>query len=151
VPGRARLALLVPACSWAFTTAAAAAEPPAPPPSPRALALLVGTNQGGPGQADLRFAEDDARHVADVLGHIGRADATGVELLLRPSLHDVEGALDRLAARAAEARHRDGAVQALFYYSGHARANALNLGSEELPLADLRARLAALPATVTIV
>jgi hypothetical protein len=29
----------------------------------------------------------------------------------------------------------------VFYYSGHARASALNLGDEELPLGDLRARL----------
>ncbi|MBI5479753.1 MAG: hypothetical protein HY906_12895, partial [Deltaproteobacteria bacterium] len=37
-----------------------------------------------------------------------------------------------------------------FYYSGHARATALALGREELSLAELRAELARLPATVTI-
>ena len=74
-----------------------------------------------------------------------------MDLLLRPSLHDVERALDRLAARAAEARRRGEDAQALFYYSGHARANALNLAGDELPLDDLRARLVALPATITIV
>ena len=39
----------------------------------------------------------------------------------------------------------------LFYFSGHARANALNLGSEELPLTALRDRLRAVPSTITIV
>jgi hypothetical protein len=116
-----------------------------------ALALVVGTNRGGPGQSDLQFAEDDARAVASLLGTLGRYRAADVELLLHPSLQDVERALDRLAARALEARQRGGQVQTLFYYSGHARANALNLAGDELPLADLRARLVALPATVTIV
>jgi hypothetical protein len=92
-------------------------------------------NRGGPGQTELRFAEDDARHVAD----------------LRPALGDVQRALDSLVLRAAEARRRGAEAQVLFYYSGHARASALNLGDEEFPLADLRAQLLAMPAAVTIV
>jgi len=132
-------------------TARATARPDvglAPPPS---FALVVGTNRGGPGQGDLRFAEDDARHVAELLGSLGHYEAGRVDLLVRPTLRQVEQALDALAARAAAARRQGGEVQALFYYSGHARASALNLGDEELPLVDLRARLAALPATLTIV
>ena len=89
--------------------------------------------------------------MADLLGSLGHYRAGDVDLLLRPSLRDVEHALDRLAARAAEARQRGEDAQALFYYSGHARANALNLAGDELPLDDLRARLVALPATITIV
>lgn len=135
-----------------LTGAARAAEGPAPwGASPPSLAVVVGTNRGGPGQAELRFAEDDARAVAAVLGSLGRYEPGEVQLLIRPSLKGVEQALDGLAARAAEARRQGGQVQALFYYSGHARASALNLGDEELPLGDLRARLLSLPATVTIV
>ncbi len=115
------------------------------------MAVIIGTNQGGPGQSDLKFAEDDARGVAELLTSIGRYRAGDIELLLRPSLRDVERALDRLATRAQTARQQGGDVQALFYYSGHARANALNLAGDELPLSDLRARLLALPATVTVV
>jgi hypothetical protein len=125
-----------------------AARPLDPPAS---MAVVVGSNRGGPGQADLRFAEDDARHVAQLFGSLGRYPAAGVELLLRPTLRQVLGALDGLVARAARARRQGGEVQVLFYYSGHARASALNLGDEELPLGDLRARLLAMPATVTIV
>ena len=115
------------------------------------LALVVGSNRGGPGQSELRYAEDDARSMADLLISLGHYRASDVDLLLRPSLRDVERALDRLAARAAEARQRGEDAQALFYYSGHARANALNLAGDELPLGDLRARLVALPSTITIV
>ena len=38
-----------------------------------------------------------------------------------------------------------------FYYSGHAKASGLNLGADELALTDLRARLLALPTTLTVV
>jgi len=158
-PKRARAARALAALA-ALTCAAwappAAAQPsintdtPTRAPAP-SLALIVGTNRGGPGQSDLRYAEDDARAVADLLGSLGHYRAANVELLLRPSLRDVERALERLAARADDARRRGEDAQALFYYSGHARANALNLGNDELPLGDLRARLVALPATITIV
>ncbi len=146
---------LVPFAALASLIAAtpALAQPAADAPRAAApsLALVVGSNRGGPGQSDLRYAEDDARAVADLLGSLGRYRAGDVDVLLRPSLRDVERALDRLAARAAEARRRGEDAQALFYYSGHARANALNLAGDELPLGDLRARLVALPATLTIV
>jgi len=137
--------------AWAAPAAAeTVAEPPLRSTAP-SLALVVGSNRGGPGQSDLRYAEDDARAVAALLGSLGHYRAGDVDLLLRPSLHDVERALERLAARASEARRRGEDAQALFYYSGHARANALNLAGDELPLTDLRARLVALPATITIV
>jgi hypothetical protein len=122
--------------------------PGAPPPS---LAVVVGTNHGGHGQTELRFAEDDARAVAAVLESLGHYEAGKVQLLIRPRLKEVLQALDGLAAKSAEARRQGTQVQVLFYYSGHARASALNLGDEEFPLADLRTRLLSMPATVTIV
>jgi Caspase domain len=150
--GRRRLITLG-ALLWVLAdavTARAAGDAHSPGPIP-SLAVVVGTNRGGPGQSDLRFAEDDARSVADLLGGLGRYGVGDVELLLGPSLRDVEGALDRMGMRAAEARRHGNEVQTLFYYSGHARANALNLAGDELPLVDLRARLVALPSTITIV
>ncbi len=148
---RSITALAALACAAWATPAAAQAQGAQLRAAAPSLALVVGTNRGGPGQNDLRYAEDDARAVADLLGSLGHYRASDVDLLLRPSLRDVERALDRLAARVDEARRRGEDAQALFYYSGHARANALNLGSDELPLGDLRARLVALPATITIV
>jgi hypothetical protein len=60
-------------------------------------------------------------------------------------------AVDDVAARArANAEHGD-QTQVLFYFSGHARANAIDLGTEELSLATLRDRLRAVPSTITIV
>ena len=149
--GRGVLGLWVLAlCLWA-RAALAAGELPNPIAPPPSFAVVVGMNRGGPGQTDLRFAEDDARHMAELLGNLGHYEPGRVELLLRPSLGEVERSLGDLARRAAEARRQGSEAQVLFYYSGHARASALNLGDEEFPLADLRAQLLAMPAAVTIV
>ena len=131
-----------------LTLAADTTPSTSPPPS---LAVVVGINRGGPGQTELRFAEDDARHVADLLASLGRYQPGKVELLLRPTLGEVRRALSDLAVRTAEMRRQGSEAQVLFYFSGHARASALNLGDEEFPLADLRAQLLAMPAAVTIV
>ena len=153
--GRFALAVALLAGRAGIASASGADDPSRAPvlsgASPPSLAVVVGTNRGGPGQTELRFAEDDARSVATVLGSLGRYEAGKVQLLIRPSLKEVVQALDGLAAKAAEARRKGGQVQVLFYFSGHARASALNLGEEEFPLGDLRARLLSMPATVTIV
>jgi hypothetical protein len=131
-----------------LTLAADITPSTSPPPS---FAVVVGINRGGPGQTELRFAEDDARHMADLLASLGRYEPGKVVLLLRPTLGEVRRALSDLALRAAETRRQGAESQVLFYYSGHARASALNLGDEEFPLADLRAQLLSMPAAVTIV
>jgi hypothetical protein len=145
------------ALSWlallAFPTRAFADEPASSAAGSHrhAYALVVGDNVGGPGQTPLRFAEDDARSVASVLTELGRYDASDVRVLLRPDAARLLAAVDDVAARArANAAHGD-QTQVLFYFSGHARANAVNLGNEELSLTSLRDRLRAVPSTITIV
>jgi hypothetical protein len=116
----------------------------------QAFAFVVGANRGGESQEELRYAEDDARRVAEVMTALGRYPAGHVRLLLRPTRAQLLAALDALARDVGQARAAGGDVRILFYYSGHARANALSLGAEELPLSELRQRLLALPATLTI-
>ncbi len=130
--------------------AVARAEGPAPPRT-HAYALVVGDDLGGSGQQPLRFAEDDARRVAQVLVELGHYDASAVRVLLRPDPTALLGAIDALAARARADAERGEPAQVLFYFSGHARANAVNLGPVELPLATLRERLQAVPSALTIV
>ena len=114
------------------------------------MALVVGSNHGGPGQADLRYAEDDARRVSEVLAGLGRHAPGQVRTLLRPERGAFFAAVDELAARVRERRAQGQKVQLFFYYSGHARASALNLGAEEVPLAELRRRLLGIPSSMTI-
>jgi hypothetical protein len=131
--------------------ALADAPDPGPPSRPHAYALIIGNNPGGPGQAPLRFAETDAGSVAGVLRELGHYEASDVRVLLHPDAGSVLAALDDVVAKVRADAARGDASEVFFYYSGHARANAVNLGGEELPLTSLRERLARLPSALTIV
>jgi hypothetical protein len=121
------------------------------PSNPRAYALIVGSNRGGPGQVALKFAERDARRVRQVLTEIGAYAPENVKLLVAPTPEDVRGALDALKVQLEADQARGADATLFFFYSGHARANAMNLGDDALELADLRTRLTALPTALTIV
>jgi hypothetical protein len=138
---------------WGFCAPGVSrAEPPLPGSHGKhGYALLVGSNAGGPGQADLRYAEADTERVADVLTELGGYEREHVERLLHPGAAQLKAALERMRAKM-EGLSRQG-VQSrfFFYYSGHARADALNLGREQVPLSELRERIESLPATLSIV
>lgn len=115
---------------------------------PIGFALIVGSNAPGPGQGELAWAEDDAREVAEVLRELGGFARERVRLVLRPTpaqLLAAVGALER------DVRAAGRPAKIFFYYSGHAKASGLSLGADELALAELRARLLAVPAALTVV
>jgi hypothetical protein len=114
-------------------------------------AIVVGSNPGGPGQESLRYAEDDAQRVAELLVELGSYQPDHVERLVHPSANELLAAIERVQARVAPLAARGKQSRFFFYYSGHARADALNLGRQELPLSELRERLLQLPATISIV
>jgi Caspase domain len=120
-------------------------------PASEGYAIVVGSNPGGPGQSALRYAEDDARRVADLLLELGNYRADRIVRLLRPTPEQLLAAIDRVQARVALLAQSGKQSRFFFYYSGHARADALNLGSQELLLSKLRERLIKLPATLSIV
>jgi hypothetical protein len=115
------------------------------------FALVVGSNAPGPGQEQLVWAEDDAREVAELLEDLGGFEKGRVRLVLKPSANTLMAEVAALEKRVREATAGGQKARVVFYYSGHARANALSLGPEELELATLRARLLAVPATLTVV
>jgi hypothetical protein len=114
-------------------------------------AIVVGSNPGGAGQTELRFAEDDARRVAALLGDLGGYDPHHIALVLHPSPDAVIAAIDRVGVAVAADRAEGRRSMVFFYYSGHAKASALDLGAAELPLAALREKIVGLPATLTVV
>src|SRR5579863_2463444 len=132
---------------------AAHADPPPPAPGPDidAYAIVVGSNAGGPGQMELKYAEDDARKMSALLVELGGYTPDRVALVLHPTPEQLRDALGKLGERV----RADGAAgkqsRVFFYYSGHARSNAIDLGAGELPLDELRARLFDVPATLTVV
>jgi len=137
----------------AGTTRTASAEGPvaAAAPRPHTYAVVIGSNAGGAGQVPLRFAEDDARRVAEVLRDVGHYAEADVHVLVHPDAAHVAAAIDDLAAKVGANAASGEQSEVVFYYSGHARANAITLGGEEMAIATLRDRLSALPSTLTIV
>jgi hypothetical protein len=133
--------------------AVAHADPPpvSTAPRPHAYAIVVGSNTGGAGQKPLHFAEDDAQRMAQVLRELGHFEASDVDVLLHPSPPQILAALDALGVKARDNASRGEQTEIVFYYSGHARATAINLGGDELALGTLRERLSALPTALTIV
>lgn len=129
---------------------AGVARADAPPPV-TTYALVVGSNAAGPGQTPLRYAEDDARRVGAVLAELGGVAPADIDVVLQPSPRTLREHLARLERRVAADAAAGKQARIVFYYSGHARATALDLGPEALPLPELRQRLLGAPAALTVV
>ncbi len=114
-------------------------------------AIVVGSNAGGPGQGTLRYAEDDARRMAAVLTELGGYTPDRVDVVAHPSPDQLRDRLAQLADRVQRDTAAGKQVRVFFYYSGHARAQAIDLGSAELPLDELRERLFKIGASLTVV
>ena len=101
-------------------------------------ALLIGNTVGAAGEARLQYAESDARKLLEVLQSLGDFAPENTVLLLGRGAADVQRALIALNARirAESAGPRSSAL--FVYYSGHADARALHLGTEELELSLLQ-------------
>ena len=114
-------------------------------------AIVVGSNSGGPGQGTLHYAEDDARRMAAVLTELGGYTVDRVDVIAHPSPDQLRDRLAQLAERVQRDTVAGKQVRVFFYYSGHARAQAIDLGSAELPLDELRERLFKIGASLTVV
>jgi hypothetical protein len=143
------LALLFAVAGAALAPGVARAD--APTSGVAMYALVVGSNAGGAGQVALRYAEDDARRVAATLVELGGYSTDAIDIVVHPTPDALREHLGRLAARVAADRAAGRQARVVFYYSGHARSTALDLGPDELALGELRQRLFAIPATLTVV
>lgn len=118
---------------------------------PKAYAILVGNNAGGLGQSNLRYAEDDAARISEVLTELGGYELQPSSLLLSPSPMALWSRFETV--HAALERDRQAGIESMlfFYYSGHARSSAIDLGPQQVALTDLRKRIEAMPANLRIV
>jgi hypothetical protein len=113
-------------------------------------AILVGEDQGSPGDRPLRFAETDAERLAEVLTDLGDLPAENQVLLRGKGATAVRRAIITVNDRIRTTR-RDGDVTVLMvYYSGHADASALHLSGERLELRELEALVRGSPADVRL-
>jgi hypothetical protein len=96
---------------------------------------IVASAGAADGQAPLRYAQRDADRVANVLHELG--GFSRVNQLRDPSPAALRDALAETEALAA----RDPGLEIVFYYSGHADAQGLLLGSGRFGFDELRGRL----------
>jgi hypothetical protein len=116
----------------------------------RRFALVAGEPDGGSGTVRLRYAERDARRIHEILTRVGGVRREDARLLLSEGASAFRRALADLSAASAEARAAGDRTVLVVYYSGHARDEALRLGSGRVPLEELRAALERAPADVRI-
>jgi uncharacterized caspase-like protein len=109
-------------------------------------AVIVGANQGGGNLDPLRYAEMDAERVGELLTEIGGFDPADVTVLYGPTARELQAAL-RAHADISSSFDED---LFLFYYSGHADARGLRIGTEIYPYEALRADIRAMPAEVKL-
>ncbi|MBA3451690.1 MAG: caspase family protein [Deltaproteobacteria bacterium] len=121
------------------------------PPDVATYAVVVGSNAGGPGQTDLRYAEDDARRMGAFLAELGGYSADKIDVIVHPTPDLLRERLTQLGTKVHADLAAGKKARVLFYYSGHARATALDLGNAQMPLAELRTRLFSVPAQLTVV
>ena len=131
------LALLLPALP------AAAADHPR-------FALAVSSSDGRAGRARLWFPAEDVQRLSSALTEVGGFTGDQLRVLRDPPLSALRAELDALAAQARASIARGEVPLVLFYYSGHAASDGLELGSSVLPYAELRDRLATLPGGVSV-
>ncbi len=110
-------------------------------------ALIIGSNPGWSQDRPLRYAENDAERVRDVLVAYGGFTPERVTLMRDPSTADLRAALRKLATTAT-----DGADDTLVfvYYSGHADDKFLHLRGQPITHKELQDTLRAMPATIKL-
>jgi hypothetical protein len=111
------------------------------------FAVLVGNNEGQGNDAHLRFAESDTARLADLLMRLGGFATGGTVILLARTADELQRSIADLAARL---RATPGEHMVLFYYSGHADAQALHMGATVFPLVALRESIDGLPAATRV-
>lgn len=117
----------------------------------RRVAVVVGHNTGGASERPLRYAEDDAGKLADVLVELGDVDRSRLFVVRGRPREAVIEALARAAATVKAARQLpDDRVILTFFYSGHSDATSLQLGDSKLPYAELKRLLDATGAEVRL-
>lgn len=115
---------------------------------PLRIVVAVGHSTGLAGEARLKYPAGDANRVARLFQELGGVQKEHVILLLDPSVDQLYAALGK-AQTMARARRPD-QVSFLFYYSGHGDRDALHLGGSTVSAAELRKRVADVPAALRV-
>jgi hypothetical protein len=123
--------------------ALAAAEPPNAGRSAASsrFALAVSSNEGAEGRARLWYADRDAERLGRTLADLGGFREENINILKAPTPGQLQEALSALVSRARAAAGRGEVPLVVFYYSGHADPQGLQLGRQHLPYGALTTSL----------
>lgn len=110
-------------------------------------AVVVGNDEGAADERSLRYAQSDAQKVADVLVSLGEFPEENVVVLLGDTADDVERVLITINDRIRVEQRQGDEVMLVVYYSGHADADALHLGTTRLDTDRLRRLVRGSPAS----
>ena len=116
----------------------------------RRFALLVGNDEGGPYTEELYFAEADAQKIDRLLTTLGDVDKPDARVLLGKSRNEVLNAFGSLRSDVNAAKQQGDQTVVLFYYSGHADEEKLELGRTSLRYDELDTLLGRTGADVRI-
>jgi hypothetical protein len=116
----------------------------------RRYAIFVGSNDGGHERVSLRYAESDARAMAEVMQELGGVEQNDSLVLLAPTTYDLETAFLMMDRRIRQAHADARRVEFLFYYSGHSDERGLLLGEERVAYSDLKTSIVDMEADVNI-
>jgi hypothetical protein len=114
------------------------------------FALVAGANTGFMTDEGLRFAEQDADRIAEVLESLGGVDPGNVVLLKGATAPRFRSVFDNLRRRIEGANALGDETMVYVYYSGHADADALRMGDTLLPLDELMDSLETLDVKVRV-
>jgi len=114
------------------------AADPGDAPSLRRFALVSSSNNGGPGRAQLRFANSDAESLARVLASLGGVQARDVLVIREASRAALQDAFKQVKSRIAAERRPQVRRELFVYYSGHSDEDGLLLGEERVGYRELR-------------
>jgi hypothetical protein len=111
------------------------------------FALLIGNNQGHGDDAELRFAQSDTERFGEILSRMGGFGTGSVVVTLGSTASEIRRALVQLKDRL---QSTPGEHLVLVYYSGHADAQSLHLGSSSLSLEELKESVTAIPVATRV-
>ncbi|MBN2498487.1 MAG: caspase family protein [Deltaproteobacteria bacterium] len=135
-----------PLSRWLAPVIAAVVLAAAPAMAATRFVLAVGNNVGAESDGALRWAERDARRVAELMRELGQVASGRAILLQGASAELIRSALVRLHGQVEEARRHGTRTEIFVFYSGHGDSTALHIGEEEIPLDELRSRIRSIPA-----
>jgi len=115
----------------------------------RRFALIASSNDGGQGRLPLRFADSDARAMADVLEHLGGLRQEDMVVLTGARRGSFFASFERVRAAMRQAGG-PGRRELFIYYSGHSDEEGLLLAGERVSYRELRQWIDATDADVRI-